>query len=433
MENAPPLFWLNFTFTPDFQKMLFLRLFKESIVFAYQALTLNKLRSLLSLLGISIGIFSIIAVFTLVDALEKGLRDGVSALGDDVVFVQKWPWGGGPDFEWWEYWQRPHPNYRQFKDLQQRNIGADAMSFQMDFRRSVSYEGKMLKNMNVEAVSEEYPRVKELKIGHGRFMSTREIRNGSGVAVIGDEIATKFFNFPEAAIGKQIKLGSIKVTVIGVFEKEGAGISFDSADDKVLTGVQFARSLVTQANASSSILVKAKTGVGIEGLKDRITGAFRAVRRLRPNEKDDFSLNESSALNKQLDGLFGVINTAGVVIGLFSILVGGFSIANIMFVSVKERTNLIGIQKSLGAKSYFVLLQFLFEAIFLAIGGGIIGLLIVFIGTVIGSLAADMAISLTLKNIGLGISISAVIGLIAGLAPASQAARMNPVDAIRSN
>lgn len=413
--------------------MLFFRLLKESIIFAYQALTLNKLRSLLSLLGISIGIFSIIAVFTLVDSLEKGLRDGVSSLGDDVVFIQKWPWAGGPGFEWWEYWQRPHPKYSQFEDLKQRSIGAEALCFQLNFSRSVNYQGKKLSNMSVEAISEEYTRVKTVSIGEGRFLSAREIRSGSPVVVVGNEIATKLFDYPALALGNKIKLGGNTVTIIGVLEKEGSGISFDSVDDKIYTGVQFAKTLANEDNTSSAILVKAAAGVGLPELKDRITGAFRSVRRLRPSEKDDFSLNESSALNKQLDGLFGVVNIAGLVIGLFSILVGGFSIANIMFVSVKERTNLIGIQKSLGAKSYFVLLQFLFEAIFLSIGGGIIGLIIVFIGTLIGSVLTDITVTLSIKNILLGIGISGLIGLISGLAPARRAAKMDPVEAIRSN
>lgn len=413
--------------------MIIFRLIKESVIFAYQALILNKLRSFLSLLGISIGIFSIIAVFTLVDTLEGGIRDGVNKLGDDVVFIQKWPWGGGPDFAWWEYWQRPHPRYREFRELQQKEVGAAAMCFQMDLNRSVSYEDKNLSRVQVDAVSEDYTRVQNLDIAYGRFLTDKEIRSGASSVIIGHELATLLFGDAETSLDKRIKVGNRKVTVIGVLEKSGSGISFNSQDNNVICSIQFARSIANRSRADNSILVKATEGVSIAELKDRLEGAFRAIRRIHPKEKSDFSMNESSMLNSSLDSFFGVVNIAGLVIGLFSILVGGFSIANIMFVSVKERTNLIGIQKSLGAKSYFVLLQFLFEAVFLSLAGGAVGIGIVFIGTVIASLALDMNALISIKNITLGLSISAIIGLISGLAPALQAARMNPVDAIRSN
>ena len=411
---------------------LVVRLIKESLFFAVQALRVNRLRSMLSLLGVTIGILCIISVLTMVDTLERNVRDGVSSLGDDVLFIQKWPWGGGPNYEWWKYWKRPHPRYSEFKELRQKSVGAQAMAFVVYASRQVSYKGKSIDNTDIQAVSENYDQVESVSIAHGRFFSRRELATGRNMAVIGYEIADNLFGNAEYAVGKTMKVAGQKVYIIGVFEKEGSGFAINGKDENVIVPLHFARSITNVYNADSSIMIRAANGVTMEELKDRLEGVFRPIRRVRPREESNFALNESSVISNQLDGLFGVMNITGFCIGLLSILVGGFSVANIMFVSVKERTHLIGIQKSLGAKNSFVLLQFIFESIFLTIVGGLIGLFIVFLGTVAASLAMDMSVFMSVQNIIIGLLISSLIGLIAGFAPALQAARLEPVVAIRS-
>ena len=413
--------------------MIFFRLLLESLYFAYQALVLNKLRSLLSLLGITIGIFCIISVFTMVDTLEENVREGVSSLGDDVVFVQKWPWGGGSDYEWWKYWKRREPSFDEFKLLKEKNTGAQAMCFNLFSNRPVSVDGKTIESVSIKAVSEGYDDVEALKIEFGRYFTNREINAARDLCIVGYEIAVNLFSNAETALGKTLKVGNKKCYIIGILEKDGSAISFNGMDQTVIMPYGSARSIVNIRRAEGAILAKAGPGQTIDELKDRLEGAYRSIRRVRPREESDFALNESSVISGQLDGLFGMINTAGLVIGLFSILVGGFSVANIMFVSVKERTNLIGIQKSLGAKNEFILMQFLFESVFLSILGGLIGLVLIFILAGAVSIFTDFTLMLSVKNVITGLSISTAIGIISGLAPAMMAAKLDPVIAIRSN
>jgi putative ABC transport system permease protein len=185
-------------------------------------------------------------------------------------------------------------------------------------------------------------------------------------------------------------------------------------------------------NLQGTIIVKAKPAVSLDEMRDELTGIMRAVRKLKPKAEDNFVINQTDIISKGFDQLFGVIALVGWIIGGFSLLVGGFGIANIMFVSVKERTRLIGIQKSLGAKKYFIMLQFLFEAIFLSLLGGILGLIIVFILSFTISHVFDWSLVLTQKNILLGIFVSAFIGFVSGLIPAWNASRLDPVEAMRS-
>ncbi len=413
--------------------MILLKLLKESWVFAYQGLVLNKLRSLLSLLGITIGIFAIISVLTLVDSLEDGVRDGVASLGDDVIFIQKWPWGGGPGFEWWKYYQRPQAQPDEVKKVLAYNPPAAGVAYNGDFSRKVSYKSATLENVSIVAVSEDFERVKSLSILTGRFMTQNEFRSGAPICVIGYGIAENLFGNPELALYKEIKIAGLRTAVVGVFEKEGSSIFGDSVDEQIMLPVNYAKNMTNLRNVGGAIMVKAAAGVTNDQLKDELEGIMRNIRRIRPKEDNNFALNESSVINNQLDGLFGIINTAGFFIGIMSILVGGFSIANIMFVSVKERTSLIGIQKALGAKNYFILLQFLFEAAFLAVVGGVIGLFLIWLGTLAGSAIFDVSVVLTVKNIVLGIGISAIIGLLSGIIPAFFASRLDPVEAIRSS
>ena len=413
---------------------MFLGVFKESLVFAANSLTTNKLRTFLSLLGITIGIFAIILVFTIVDSLENNLRKSVKSLGDDVVFVQKWPWTFGPDYPWWKYINRPVPSYPELHDILTKCAGAQAAAFGASTKITLKYLSSSVENVELTAVSHDYDLVKNFEIADGRYFSEIESATGKPVAILGDLIATSLFPL-QSPVGQYVKVLGAKVLVIGVFKKEGESILGNSLDSEILLPLNYARNLIDIKNEQTGplIIVRAKNGISTTDLIDELTGVMRSIRKLKPQQDDNFALNQTSLISNQFDSLFGIAGIIGWVIGGFSILVGGFGIANIMFVSVKERTNIIGIQKSLGAKNYFILSQFLFEAILLSLLGGIFGLLLVYLITLIAGDAVGMEIVLSRSNVILGLTISILIGVISGFVPAYSASQLDPVEAIRSN
>ncbi len=414
--------------------MIFLGLFRESILFAIHALVVNKLRTFLSLLGITIGIFAIITVFTVVDSLEQNLRKSVQSLGDDVVFVEKWPWTFGPDYPWWKYMNRPVPDFTELDAIHKKCDGAQSAAFVISANITVKYKSNSIENVTIICASYEYDKVKNFEIEEGRYFTEIESSAGRPVAVIGDVLAKALF--PNLnPLGQMIKVSGAKVMVIGIFKKEGESILGGSPDTQVLVPVQYARSLIDirSDNLDPQLLVRAKSGVSNDELIDELTGLMRSIRKLQPKVEDNFALNQTSLISNQFDSLFDIVGIAGWIIGGFSILVGGFGIANIMFVSVKERTNIIGIQKSLGAKNYFILLQFIFESIFLSLFGGVIGLLIVYIITVTAGDSFGMEITLSKSNTILGFTISILIGVVSGFVPAYGASQLDPVEAIRAS
>jgi putative ABC transport system permease protein len=414
--------------------MILLKILQESFRFAIQALIGNKLRTLLSLLGVTIGIFAIISVFAVVDSLEKNIRNSVESLGENVVFVTKWPWSMGGDYPWWKYYQRPLPTIQELTALEQRLEVAEAATFVAGAgNKTAKFESNDVDGIGVAGVSHGYQDVYGFELSSGRYFSLLESATGKPVAIIGANIAEVLFD-GENPLGKVIKFMGQKAIVIGVFDKAGDSIIGNSDDDNIVIPVKFARNFMRLNSESTNpmFLVKAKEGVSNEQLKDDITRVMRSVRRLSPKSDDDFALNETSILSKGIDMMFGVIDLAGIIIGGFSLLVGGFGIANIMFVSVKERTNIIGIQKAIGAKNYFILLQFLFEAILLCLIGGALGLLLVYGGTVLANAYIDFDISLSTSNIVTGLWVSVLIGIISGMIPAVSASKLDPVEAIRS-
>jgi putative ABC transport system permease protein len=413
--------------------LLYLRLLIESISFAINDLMVNKLRTFLSLLGITIGIFAIISVFTMVDSLEFKIRESISRLGENVLFVQKWPWSFESDYPWWKYWQRPVPSIQEAEAIKKRSRLAKAVCFQVSTRKSVSYKNITIDNVEILAASHDFATVQNPEIERGRYFTETESASGKPIVIIGYNVAQALFNYGNP-LDKNIKIMGFNFEVVGVFKRKGESVFGDSEDNKILMPINFARKILDlkQENVNPQILVKASTGVTIDELKNELTGIMRSLRKLSPKMEDNFALNEISLISKGFDELFKIINLAGGIIGFFSILVGGFGIANIMFVSVKERTAIIGIQKSLGAKNAFILFQFLSEAVILCIIGGSIGLSTIFLGTLAVNAITEMGIYLSFKNIFLGIVISAIIGLISGIIPAWVASRLNPVDAIRS-
>jgi len=414
--------------------MILLKILQESFRFAIQALIGNKLRTLLSLLGVTIGIFAIISVFAVVDSLERNIRTSVESLGDNVVFVNKWPWSMGGDYPWWKYYQRPLPTIQELASLEQRLEMAEAVAFVAGAgNKTAKYKSNDVEGIGVAAVSHGYQDVYGFDLSSGRYFSILESATGKPVAIIGDNIAQSLFE-GENPLGKVIKFMGQRATVIGVFEKAGDSIIGNSDDDNVVIPVKFGRNFIRLNSESTSplFMVKAKQGVSNEQLKDDLTRVMRSVRRLSPKADDNFALNETSILSNGIDMMFSVIDLAGIIIGGFSLLVGGFGIANIMFVSVKERTNIIGIQKAIGAKNHFILLQFLFEAILLCLIGGILGISVVYVGTLIADYYIDFEIALSASNVITGLWVSVLIGIISGMIPAIAASKLDPVEAIRS-
>ena len=412
--------------------MIIAKLIYESLIFAINALITNKVRTILSLLGITIGIFSIISVFTVFDSLEGAIKSEINSLGSNVIFIQKWPWAMGGDYPWWKYLNRPEPKLKELAELQKRSNTVESSTYMFNVRRNVYYKNNSMEEIPVVAVSHDYPNVMDLELQDGRYFTEIESNGGRNIAIIGSDIAENLYQGADP-IGKTIKIFGSKLNVIGIIKKEGESVFGDSRDNYVLIPVKYASNVVDDRNIQSTIIVKAKPNITNEHMMDELTGIMRSIRKLPPRADDDFALNETDIINKGFDQLFGVIKMVGWIIGAFSLLVGGFGIANIMFVSVKERTTQIGIQKSLGAKRYFILVQFLFEAVFLSIIGGIVGLLLVYGLTFLADSLFSFKLILTLTNISIGIFVSAIIGLVSGFIPAFIASRLDPVEAMRSS
>lgn len=416
--------------------MLIIRLIYESLSFAFNSLRANKLRTFLSLLGITIGIFAIISVFTVIDSLERGIRDSLSGLGENMIYVAKWPWTppeGETEYPWWRYLNRPAPELTETEEILRRANTVDNAAFLFGFGRTLQSGSDNMDNVTIYASTHGLYDVWNLELERGRYFTESEMRSGSPVAVIGSDIADELFSGLDP-IDRTVKIQGHKLRIIGVYKKKGQDAFGTSMDKNVHISALKAMYMVDIRNrdAGQNICVKGKPNVDSDQFRAELEGIMRTLRRLKPMEENDFALNEVSVLSNNFDQFFVVFNMAGAIIGGFSIIVGGFGIANIMFVSVKERTKIIGIQKSLGAKKYFILLQFIFEAIVLSVMGGAIGLFLIYIGTLIVTYAADFEIVLTLGNIIKGLLISSVIGFIAGFMPARAAAKLDPVIAINS-
>jgi putative ABC transport system permease protein len=410
-----------------------INLIKEGLWFAIHALWGNRLRTVLSLLGITIGIFAVISVFTFVDSWEARIKSSLSTLGDDVVYIEKWPWQFSADYAWWKYMARPTATYREFEFIQQRTATAQAVCMTTNLNGGTAKAGKLsLNNASVRAITHDYNQLRALELLKGRYFSSSESHLGSRVVLLGADIADALF--PDInPIGREVQVMGQRLRVVGLIEREGNNSVGMSLDREFLVPLNMVRKVrgADFSNLYPLILVKPLPEVPVSELKAEVRGHLRAVRRIKPTEEDSFALNQISFLANQLTVLFNALTVIGWLVGGFSILVGGFGIANIMFVSVYERTGQIGIQKALGAKKYFILWQFLIESVMLSLMGGVLGLLAVYAMTLLATHAFDTELFLSFSNISLALFVSVMIGIVAGMLPALRASRMDPVEAIR--
>lgn len=414
---------------------MFVKIIYESIVQALQQLSANKLRSFLSLTGISIGIICIISVLSAVDSLKDNVSASFEKLGNDVLYVSREPWTEDPGQNWWKYRQRPEPDYADLQAIQAKSKLAERASFSVFIPgRLLKFAGNSVQGAYMAGVTADYEYIFNLEFQQGRFFTPFEMNAGANRVVLGAELASSLFG-PVDPIGREINIKGIDFQVVGVMKKEGSSlISIVPFDEAVIIPFNTAKKLVnvkSRYNWGTSLNVKSRAGASLDDLQDEVTGILRSQRKIKPKEDENFAINRLSMFTSLLEPIFGTMNIVGIFIGGFSILVGMFSVANIMFVSVRERTSIIGIKKALGARQSVILLEFLIESIILCLVGAVIGLLIVYGVLKIATAAFHYEIYLSLTNFLIGLFLAVIIGIVSGLVPAWQAARLDPVEAMR--
>jgi len=407
----------------------------SSLKMALQELLKNKLRTFLSLFGVTIGIFCIISVLATVSSLENNIQAEIKSLGTNTIYIDKWDYaaGGGPDYPWWKFVKRPSPKVDEVIEIRKRTSTAEAVAYAMNVNATVDVGDNAIDNVIHYGLTEGFSQIQPVDIQYGRYITESEFQLGSNAGVIGYEIAEKLFGEAQRAPGKIINSKGKKVYIVGVVKKQGAqligGWQFDKS---LLLPYRFARTIMNERRADPVIMVKGREKVSSKAVKDELKSVMRSIHKLSPTQEDDFALNDVNDFSEAMSKAFVSVNIGGWAIGALAFVVGIFGVANIMFVTVKERTSQIGLKKAIGAKNSMILAEFLLESAFLCVIGGLIGLLLVFLLTKVVTAALHFPIYLSVGVMLLAILICVIAGVVAGFIPALQASRMDPVVAIRS-
>jgi putative ABC transport system permease protein len=413
----------------------YLEIVLTSFKMALQEFRSNKLRTFLSLLGITFGIFCIISVLSTISSMQLAVKNDLKSFGNKTIYIDKWQYGGGPDFPWWKYIKRPVPKYEEVKLLKLKVPDAANISFGIDGNSNVDYGDNTLTGVQYYGNTEDFDKIEQVTIGAGRYFQQADFDRGTPYVVMGYRIAERLFTKAQKAVGQTVKLKDGKTAiVIGVIEKQGKSLldAWDF-DNSILLTYNFMKQMFREEYSNPKILAQASPAITTEALVDELRGAMRSIRKLAPTQEDNFALNNIDNLSKFFDPIFAGMNIGGWAIAALSLVVGMFGVANIMFVTVRERTSQIGLKKAIGAKRGVILMEFLLESAFLCIIGGLFGLIAVFVLTLIFSALLGFHVFIPLNIILLAVFICLFTGVSAGIIPAFIAARMDPVVAIRSN
>ena len=413
----------------------------ETVRVSVSAIQQNKLRSVLSVLGITIGIYCIVAVYALVHSLEMNINQQFTKYGTNVLFVQKWPWDEfGGNYPWWKYLSRPvsSPSEAYFLESKLPKDRTANVAYTFSRQEKVASNGVTLDGTKVACISHGYMEIQNLAVEFGRLFTVEESSSGQPVVILGNTIAQQLYGGSNA-VGEMLRIGNRMCRVVGVCALEGQSIINNSKDEQVFVPLKMGLGMYSyRENDDAQVMIQAKEGVSLDDLTVEVSQLMRQFRKIKPGKEANFAVNRMTMITEAVSQLFSQIKNIGIVIGGFAMIVGCFGVANIMFVSVKERTKEIGIQKALGAPHIFIQFQFLLEAIWLCVIGGLIGMIFVWL-TFLGlnavlqkTMGEGFALVLSAGDAQLGIWVSALVGIVAGFIPATQAARLNPVEAMRA-
>jgi len=401
---------------------------RESMMIALRAIRANKIRSALTMLGIVIGVFSVTVMSTAIKGIDTSFQNGISALGTDVLYLDKWPWFSNED--WWRIRNRRNitmEDYDKFKSMVKLPLATAPVT---NSRQTVKYGDKTIESVFLNGSTSDYLATTNFTFDQGRFYSDIESKGARNVVVIGSDVCKNLF--PRAdALDKYIKIGGVDFKIVGVLSEQGSFILGPfNPDEQVFVPIgTIFKNYQGHANGTITFNIRAASPAMIEDTKAEAEGVMRQIRGLQYSQENDFSINQQEGLMQNYNSVVGVIQIAGLFITGLSLFVGAIGIMNIMFVSVKERTKEIGLRKAIGAKRRTILGQFILESSTICLMGGLVGLLFAVLGSLL--IRQFIPTSIQFSAVFLAIAISIVTGVVAGFAPAYTAAKMDPVDALR--
>jgi putative ABC transport system permease protein len=408
--------------------MMFFAEIREGLSISWAAIRANKMRSVLTTLGIIIGIVTVTLMGTAIAGLNQTFLNTVSFIGADVLYVQIFDWGPHSHDEWYKMRKRNPITLEQADSLDKELNLARAVAPVMTDNERIRYNKRSARNVTIVGSTEEFLLTGGISVAQGRFFSAQEADGGRPVCVLGSMVATNLFP-KESPLGKRIKIDQQPLEVIGVLEKLGTFLDSSIDNQTIIPLPQMITGFKNTHNLDH-IQVKVKNVADLESARDELHSAMRRIRHLAPSDPDDFAINQQDQILEMVHKVTGIIAAIGLFITGLSLFVGGIGIMNIMFVSVAERTREIGIRKAIGAKRRTILLQFLIEAAAICLIGGLIGLGIAWPLTLV--MRRYLLATMPLTVVGIALLVSLVTGVISGIFPAWRAARMDPVEALRS-